>query len=234
MEIKLKKIFMLDASYTQMNAAYDKKDAQLAVGFYIFLILIYLCLGIIQAKLGIYLAVYANLLSIAVCIAIVLARKQKLESVGFTLNRLSRSVIVGVIWGMILSTINIIPAITSGGKWLGFSKLLLSIPFFLIVIGLQEELIFRGFILSRLHGAIKSEAVVAIVCGLMFAMMHVPYQLFNKADGNVVAFFTDNAFWILTTFGWHFVFYFLYRKYNSLTTSTLCHFLMDLSNTLFG
>jgi membrane protease YdiL (CAAX protease family) len=129
--------------------------------------------------------------------------------------------------------INVIPAIVSGGKWIGFTSLLWNIFFYLIVVGLQEELVFRGFILTRLHGAIKSEVIVAIVCGLMFALMHVPYQLFIRTGGNIAEFFTNNLFLLLTTFAWHFLFYILYRKYNSLTAPTLCHFLMNFSNTLF-
>jgi membrane protease YdiL (CAAX protease family) len=217
-----------------MNMVYDKTDAFLAVGFYFLVMLLYVCAGIVQVTWGVFLNVYVNLLSIVICIAIALLRKQKLKTVGFTLNSFSRALVVGILWGVAVSMVNIIPAIVSGGKWVGLNRLLWNIFFYLIVIGLQEELIFRGFILTRLHGAIKSEAIVATVSGLMFALMHVPYQLFIRTGGNVAAFFLDNSFWLLTTFAWHFLFYFLYRKYNSLTAPTLCHFLMNFSNTLFG
>ena len=234
MKILLKKMFALDATYKNMNTAYDNKDAILAVGFYFFVIIMYMCAGITQVTWGIFLNVYVNLLSIVICIAIVLARKQKLETVGFSLRHVLRSLIVGIIWGVVVSMVNIIPAIVSGGKWMGLKGLLWNIFFYLIVIGLQEELVFRGFILTRLHGVIKSEAVIVIVSGLMFALMHVPYQLFIRTGGSIAEFFQNNSLWLLTTFVWHFLFYGLYRKYNSLTAPTLCHFLMNFSTTIFG
>jgi membrane protease YdiL (CAAX protease family) len=230
----LKKIFTFDAAYNQMNTAYSKKDAAIAVSFYFLVMLMYLFAGFVQVTWEILLNVYVNLLSMAICIVIVLARGQKLDTIGFTLNRFLRAIIVGIIWGAAMAMLNIIPAIISGGKWTGFNYLLWNVFFYLIVIGLQEELVFRGFILTRLHGAIKSEAVITILCGFMFAMMHIPYQLYIRTGGNVAEFFGDNYFWLLTTFAWHFLFYGLYRKYNSLTAPTLCHFLMNFSNTLFG
>jgi len=230
----MKKMFALDATYKEMNAAYDKRDTVLAIGLYFLIVLLYMCAGIVLVTWGVYLNVYVNILSIIICVAIVLLRKQKLKTIGFTLDRFLRGLLVGTICGVAVSMINIIPAIVSGGKWLGLNGLLWNIFFYLIVIGLQEELVFRGFILTRLHGAIKSEVIVVIVCGLMFALMHVPYQLFIRTGGNVAEFFSDNTFWLFTTFAWHFLFYFLFRKYNSLTAPTWCHFLVNFSNTLFG
>ena len=217
-----------------MNTVYGKMDTFLAVGFYFLLMILYMCAGIVLVTWGVYLNVYVSIISTIICIAVVLLRKQKLKTIGFTLNRFFRGLITGTVCGVILSMVNIIPTIVSGGKWMGLSGLLWHIFFYLIVIGLQEELVFRGFILTRLHGAIKSEAIVVVVSGLMFALMHVPYQLYIRTGGNVAEFFSDNSFWLLTTFAWHFLFYFLYRKYNSLTAPTWCHFLMNFSNTLFG
>jgi len=217
-----------------MNAEFNRKDTMLAVGVYFLLMLMYLGAGFVLVTWDIYLNVYVNLFSIVLCIVIVLARKQKLRTVGFTFNRFLRALIVGTICGVVFSMINIIPALASGGKWTGSNQLLWNIFFYLIVIGLQEELVFRGFVLTRLHGVIKSEAVVAVVSGLMFAVMHIPYQLYIRTGGNVIEFFASNSLWLLLTFVWHFLFYFLYRKYNSLTAPTICHFLLNFSNTLFG
>ena len=230
----IKKIFTFDAGYEKMNKEYNKKDALFAIGLYFLVMLLYLCAGIVLVTWGVYLNVYVNLLSIVICIVIVLLRRQKLNTIGFTLNHFIRALVVGIIWGIAVSMLNIVPSIQAGGRWMGLNNLLWNIFFYLIVVGLQEELVFRGFILTRLHGAIKSEPVVAIITGLMFAMMHVPYQLFTRTGGNVIEFFIDNSFWLLTTFIWHFLFYFLYRKYNSLAAPTICHFLMNFSNTLFG
>ena len=177
----MKNMFAFDATYKEMNATYGKRDTLLAVGLYFLLMLLYMCAGIVLVKWGIYLNVYVNILSIAICIAVVLLRGQKLKTIGFTLNRFFRGLIAGTVCGVVISMLNIIPAIVSGGNWMGLNGLLWNIFFYLIVIGLQEELVFRGFILTRLHGLIKSEAIVVIVSGMMFALMHVPYQLFMSS-----------------------------------------------------
>ena len=86
--------------------------------------LLYMCAGIVLVTWGVYLNVYVNILSTIICIAVVLLRKQKLKTIGLTLDRFIQGLIIGTICGVILSMVNIIPAIVSGGKWMGLSGLL--------------------------------------------------------------------------------------------------------------
>ena len=81
---------------------------------------------------------------------------------------------------------------------------------------------------------LKSDVWAVIICGLMFAFMHMPFQFFNRGYSSIAEFLGDNGFWLLITFIWHLVFNALYRKFNSLTAPTACHFLMNLSGTFFG
>ena len=230
----IKKIFTSDTDYRQMTVDYNRTDALLAVGLYIFCILSYFVMGVIQSTKGVYLGIYVNVFLMLVCVAIVLIRKQKLQSIGLTPRHFTKALIVGLVCGVVFSMLNIIPAIASGGKWIGFTPLLWNIPYYLIIIGLQEEILFRGYIQTRLYGALKSEVLTVITCGLMFAVIHVPYQFYNRGYNNFIEFMGNNGFSLFMTFIWHLVFNFLYRKFNSLTAPTACHFLMNLSSTFFG
>jgi membrane protease YdiL (CAAX protease family) len=129
---------------------------------------------------------------------------------------------------------NILPTILSGGQWLGFDAIPWNFFYMLVIIALPEEIIFRGYIQTRLFGAIKSDIAASVIGGFLFMGMHIPFQLFNRSGGNLADFFAANSLWLLTTFIMHVLFNFLYRKYNSLVSPTVCHFLVNFGSTLFG
>ncbi|MDR1687583.1 MAG: CPBP family intramembrane metalloprotease [Clostridiales bacterium] len=232
----IKKILTTDPSYKQMTMAYNKIEAVLAVGLYICVIVLYLAAGYIGMISGSNLiAIFANVLLAAMVLVIIRIRKQKFSTVGFTLSHFKRSLIIGAVAGLILSICaNIIPTILSGGQWMGFDSIPWNFFYMLVIIAFIEELVFRGYIQTRLYGAIKSDAAAVIVGSVLFMGMHIPFQLFNRNDGNLIDFFAANSFWLLTTLVMHLLFNFLYRKYNSLISPTICHFLVNFGSTLFG
>ena len=234
MKNRIKRIYASDAAYKQMLENYTAKDTAFAVGLYIIIALGYLGMGIVHAATGLYLGGYFNLISILLCFLLLFIRKQKSDTVGLTSTHVRKGILVGLISGTVFSLLNIIPAIQSGSIWAGFSITLVTNTFYyFIVIGFQEEIVFRGYIQTRLYGVIKSDWLAVLICGLMFAAIHVPFQFYQRNSGNLVDFVAQNFIWLLMTFIWHFVFNLLYRKYNSLTAPTIAHGLMNLSNTLF-
>ncbi|MBR2256169.1 MAG: CPBP family intramembrane metalloprotease [Blautia sp.] len=42
---------------------------------------------------------------------------------------------------------------------------------------LSEELVFRGYILTRLYGLVKSVYVDMLIAALLFVLMHFPYRM---------------------------------------------------------
>jgi len=219
-----------------MTATYEKKDTFLAIIIYIISIFILFGLGLLQTTTSIS-PIFTGLINLLISIILIFInlryRKQKLDSVGITKKHLLKSLIVGLIFGIILSMVNIILAIMSGSKWIRFYSLIWNIPYFLIIICFQEEILYRGYIQTRLYGVLKSDILTIIIGGIMFALMHIPFQFFVRGYNNILTFLIDNCFWLFLVFSWHFVFNFLYRKFNSLTTPTVCHFLLNLSYILF-
>jgi membrane protease YdiL (CAAX protease family) len=220
-----------------MTAAYNGIDALWAVGVYICVIIVYSAAGylsMISGSESYYFSVFANILLAATVFIALRIRKQRLSTAGFNLSRLKRSLMVGAVTGVILSLCaNIIPTLLSGGQWAGFDSTLWNFFYMLVIIAFVEELVFRGYIQTRLYGVIKSDIAAVTIGGFLFMGMHIPFQMFNRSDGNLIEFFEANYLWLLTTFVVHLLFNFLYRRYNSMISPTVCHFLVNFGSTLF-
>lgn len=231
----MKKILAADPAYKQMTAAYEKKDGLLAVGVYLSVLLLYLGAGYLYYLWGSILpSILANALLVGMVLVVVRARKQKLHTVGFTLRHWKQSLLMGGTVGLVLSVGgNVLPAALSGGQWVGLGPMLWNFFYMLVNIAFTEELVFRGYIQTRLYGLFKSDVLAVIVGGLLFMGMHIPFQLFNRSGGHIIEFFTTNALWLLSTWVIHLLFNFMYRKYNSLAAPTVCHFLLNFGSTLF-
>ena len=241
MKNKIKALFVANPDYKQMVSSYTKKDTLIAIGLYFFVIFAYFGLGIMAFKsgnnfdLGLILVIPVNIFLIIICIRLVKLRRQKPNSIGLTRKNLIKSLLLGLIAGGIsFSFITIIPALRAGGKWqMEFGILLFLLFYQLVIVGFCEEIIFRGFIQTRLYGLIKSDNLAKILGGVLFAVFHIPYNVFSMAGGNLTEFLANNSPMLVGLFFWHFVFNFLYRKYNSLAAPVVFHCLMNLSKEFF-
>jgi len=233
----IKKCFSSDASYQEVKN-FEVKDALMAVVLYIISMVLLLLAGIIHTYTsisGYYASIAANVLMIFICAGFVAIRKQKRDSVGLNLNHFVKALLLGLVVGIIFSLLNIIPAIQSGGKLTtNIRVIFLNAFYYLVIIGFEEELLFRGYIQTRLYGAIKSDVLAVIAGGLIFATTHIPFQLYIRNNGSLIEFLANNYTWLLLTFIYHIVFNFLYRKFNSLTAPVAAHWLMNFSYSLIS
>lgn len=228
----IKKLIASDVSYKEMTGSYKTWDGILAIAVYVLFFVIYLFMGILYAKKHIYLGIPVNLFSALICAGIVVLRRQKLSTIGLTLKNLKKSSLCGLIFGVGFSLINIIPSILSGGKLIRFGEIAFNIFYYFIIIAFTEEVVFRGFIQTRLYGIIKSDVLAVFVCGLLFSAMHIPFQMYNQNVG-LLTFLQNNYISLLLYVLFHVVFNFLYRKFNSLAAPTLSHGFLDFGGNLF-
>jgi membrane protease YdiL (CAAX protease family) len=133
----------------------------------------------------------------------------------------------GVVLGIILSLIIcVLPDILSGGKIISANQALYNIFYYFIIISLTEEVIFRGYIQTRLYGLIKNDNLVVFVTGFLCYTMHLPYQVpVNGMQINLI-----NMVFMVAM---HFMMNFIYRRYNSLAGPTVFHGLLDWGGNLF-
>jgi membrane protease YdiL (CAAX protease family) len=204
-----------------MISSYTKTDGLLAIALYVLLLIAYFLMGLLNVYTGIYLGVLVNLALIALCAALALVRKQKLASVGFTLHRIGASLIAGAVSGVVFAFfMNVLPILLEGGRPVSVGQALYNVFYYFIVIGLSEEVVFRGYIQTRLYGFIKNDIAAVLLSGILFYAMHLPYQM--VANGLRIDLRN-----MAILFALHIIMNFLYRKYKSLAAPTVFHGLLD-------
>jgi membrane protease YdiL (CAAX protease family) len=208
-------------TYKEMVSQYTKVDGILAIMLYIVLMLIYYLAGIIYVRKQLYIGVPVNIFIILLCIVLVLLRKQKLASIGFTLKNIGKALLTGIILGLVFSFfMNVLPNIHAGGKIISLNQALYNVFYYFIIISLSEEVVFRGYIQTRMYSLIKHDLLAVLVTGFLFYTMHIPFQmLVNGMHLDLMDLYVKIAM--------HFLMNYLYRKYNSLAGATVFHGLLD-------
>jgi uncharacterized protein len=229
---KLIQAFKTDKSYQKEVSKYGLTDGILAIAFYIILMLAYYLLGLYQATTKIYLGGPVNLTLTALCILLVVLRKNGIKSLGFKKEHAIESLITGLALGILIVLCNVVVGLANKNVFAPIGTILSKFFYYMVIISLTEELIFRGYIQSRIFGLIHNNAAATILVAIMFVLMHIPYHL-SVAKISLFQFCQDNGIWFVSLFIWHLVFTYLYRKYNSILASTIFHALMDWSNILF-
>ena len=96
---------------------------------------------------------------------------------------------------------------------------------------LSEEVVFRGYMNTRISGIIKKQWIVIIVVGLLFTLMHFPYRMI--AYGMSLSELTiGNLFWLIDLFIMHVVLSFIYAKTKSLYGAIIPHWISNLASTI--
>ncbi len=230
---KIRSFFSVDNHYKEEAKNYTRIDGFICAVYYAIFMITYYFMGKLYLSKKIYLGTGINLLLALICILIVLLRKQKLSSLGITKYKLKSSIILGSFLGILFVVFNgIIPALFSKAELISADMLLYNIFYFFIVIGFVEELIFRGFIQTRLYGIIKNDFLAIIIAGVMFSFMHIPFQM-SLVNMSFFQYFSENILQLIIYVVWHVLFNFLYKKYNSIFTGTILHGFVNFSSSLF-
>jgi len=231
---KIKNFFKTDERYREQLDEYDKLDGLLAILYFVLFMAAYYFMGCMMQKSGIYLGLYCNIVLALLSIGVVLLRKQKLSSLGLTGGKIKQAVLFsGVLGVLFLAAGGILPGVLAGAKFNQLTVILYNIFYYFIIIGLVEEIAFRGFIQTRIYGLIKNDIAAVLVTAVMFALIHIPFQMavhqMNFGQYFMTVFIGNMPFLLL----WHIVFNFMQRKFNSVYGNTILHGFMDLCSGLF-
>ncbi|MFA5523404.1 MAG: CPBP family intramembrane glutamic endopeptidase [Tissierellales bacterium] len=228
----IKSYFAIDSQYKEMVSKYTNVDGIATIIYFTLLMGAYYFMGVIYDTKNLYLGNQINIVLSVICIIYVLFRGQKLSSIGFSKKNLGKSLIMGLVAGGIVLTIQLLPGIIGGRQFNPVSKLMSSFIYYLIIIGLTEEIIFRGFIQTRIYGIVKKPIIAILLTAFLFMIMHIPFQM-GAAHMGFFEYISNNFVTLIFTFGWHLVFNFMYSKYNSIVGPTVFHAIMNWSNYLF-
>ena len=227
----LKKIFSVPEDYIKSVEAYKSMDAIRAIGVFAAVFVLYALCGVVALKTDVAGQRWVGILFNGICIGIVLIlmrhQKEGLETVGLKGGNIKLTLIIGCAVGTLLFFLNGLSNIWFAGKsFVSADRILIDILFYLFV-ALSEELIFRGYILTRLYGLVKSVYVDMLIAALLFVLMHFPYRM-AAYQMSFVEFITnvDRVSDLFITGLW---LSYIRIKTNSLYGAILPHWMSDLA-----
>lgn len=227
----------------------DRQDGVYSIIYYAFYIVLMLLFGLLVFKTQIYqsLGSYFSsktlfrlvfyfpyvLINLIPLFIILKLRKQSIRSIGIKMEKAGRSVVIGIIGSIPFTLLNISGPISSG-KTVNpdLLDLLWSFLYYLICIALVEELVFRGFLQTRIQGLIGNKWLGIIVVGILFGLMHVPFQMM-RANMPIFEFIMYDMPHLITTCIIHVYLVFLYTRDNNILAPTIAHAIINFSYDIF-
>lgn len=213
-----------DMDYNKMVQTYTKMDGILAIAVYIVFFMSFYLFIQLAIKTGVYLKNLDNIIAITMVFIIVRKRNQGLNSIGFSNRNLGKSVLLGFTLSLLFI---VVPNLSLFNKNITSPKFYGEVVYFFLVISFTEELLFRGYIQTRMHGLIKSKYLSVFVVGFMFAIGHVPLDLI-KYQIDIATYLNIDPFRIPKIMVTHVIFHLLYKRYNSIAAPIILHGFLDL------
>lgn len=215
------------------HAAEEGREAKKAVIVWVCMMAAYTFMGFCQILWGISLGIWVNVVFSVICIVFAWKDKPGLASIGFSKEGTGKSFAAGFTCSAVIILLNgILPGILNGKILAPAGESFLRLLYFLFIIALPEEIIFRGYIMTRLEGVRTSKQAV-LLSGLFFMLIHIPYQYLVSGMGFISYLLNGNLVTLAMTFVWHLVFCFIFKRTGSLYGVVLFHGIMDWSNYLF-
>lgn len=255
-DFKSKNIFKVN--FDESVKDFGSKDGIISMIFCFYLMII-VCLFILFVfKAGIYwnsvgsfgfyrFVFYLPIVAIELVpvFIIIKIRKQSIKSIGIKTNKIFKSIFLGIIFSIPFILLPIISAVNQGKKIMDFKSLIWAFLYFFFEIAFVEEIVFRGFIQTRIQGMIRSKWLSIIVVGIMFALSHIPVQVISDSisEGMPLGKFIINssnidnlvslAFNLADKCAVHIYLVYVYTRDNNIISSTVTHTLIDLIQVIF-
>lgn len=197
----------------------NKTYAVIAILYFIAIMFGYLAMGVLY-KRGItyYYVIQWLLLASAVLIAVI--KDKSVICLGFTKEKIKTNLLVA---GGIIAA-SIVFAFLYADR--SAAVIVRAVFYYLFYIALLEEIIFRGFLQSYLFGLPINTKIIYIIGAVMFALMHLPFQMFvnNMISLSYVVVAMPQ---LIFTFVFHLVMCFITYKRKDILIPTALHFALD-------
>jgi len=211
-----------------------EREAREAVLLWACMMGVYVLMGIVWNIWNLYLGVWVNVIFCAVCMVRAVQKGRGLSSLGISKEGAGVSCRIGLSCAAVILVLNgILPGMLRGRDLAPAGAIGISFLYFLFVIALPEEIIFRGYLMTRLEAAKGSWKQAVLLSGLLFVLIHIPYQYSVSGRGVVSYLLHGNLVTLLMTFIWHLVFCTLFKKTKSIYGAVLFHGIMDWSNYIY-
>lgn len=201
---------------------YQKKNksyAIIAILYFIAIIFGYLAMGVLYKRGITYYYVIQWLLLVG-AVLIVVIKDKSVICLGFTKEKIKTNLLVA---GVIIAA-SIVFAFLYADR--SVAVIVRAVFYYLLYIALLEEIIFRGFLQSYLFGLPVNTKIIHIIGAVMFALMHLPFQMFvnNMLSLSYVVVAMPQ---LIFTFVFHLVMCFITYKRKDILIPTALHFALD-------
>mgnify|MGYP001106875812 FL=1 len=227
------KILQTDKEYENNLKQYTKRDGILSFVLFGIMILNYSILAVLQTKFEfikeniMLVGCIFNTLMIVITVLFIKLNKQSLETIGLYKGKWKNSIIMGIVFASFLFYNNCLSYLINGSHFITLQEILMLLVYYFLV-AVCEEIVFRGYIGTRIYGLIKKRWLTVFVVGILFIAMHFPYRML--AYGMTLSDLTIKNFsWIIDLFITHLVLSFIYLKTNSLYGAIIPHWMSNFA-----
>ncbi len=230
-------VLKFNKNYGSSVQKYSKKDGILAIILFIIFISLYCLTAILEREFDfinnniIMVGNILNLTIISITILFVVLNKQSIKTIGIIKGNWKKSIIIGLILGFIFFMTNFgIDYLMYGGIFKS-PQIIISLIIYYLIIAFCEEIVFRGFIQTRMYGVIGNRLVAILIVALMFAIMHLPYRMIAYGM-TLQTLVIDNFSWFIQLVVMHIIWSFIYSKTNSIYGSIISHWVSNLAGSI--
>lgn len=221
--------------YKEQISKYQKKDSFSAIALWFIVMVLYTAAGLWGHRLfnSFVNSIITNIIAAAICLALVRLKKEPLSSVGLRLS--GKNLLPSLGFGLLLSLIalifnfGILPALMESWPLAPLGNLLINFVYQLIIIAFTEELIFRGYIQTRLYGLFKNNIAALLMGALLFSLMHVPFQLISGGR----TFNLEFIIWLFILLFMHLLFNLIYIRHHLLWGGVVFHAFHNITGNIF-
>lgn len=217
---------------------YTKIDSILSIITFIIIALANLVMGkiiilnkhLFYSELSIFIitGIY-SLLIITIVLMLCLYRKQNLSTIGISKKNIGMSLVIGFVLSIIIIIDKkVISTISLSTVSNNLALIVMKIIHYLIFISLTEEIVFRGYIGSRIS---QNKKLSTLITGILFSIAHIPFQL-AIYQINLLEYINSAGLQLLLIILAHYILQWLYSKYNNFAGPTLIHFVLDFTGWL--
>ncbi|BBF44876.1 hypothetical protein lbkm_3615 [Lachnospiraceae bacterium KM106-2] len=220
--------------YKELQERYHKKEGIGAIGIYLLAMLLAALQGYcyttnLKASILDYLQTVFDVLDIFILLLLVKVAKQKLNTIGFTKQSFLKSAILGMIESILLIGFVTFHSVLSLNKSIHVQLTSVTLVLLFIIGPIAEEMMFRGYIETRLSGLVKNPLLCSCITGAMFVSIHYPVNWVVLGE---VSFLILPTFHVICLLLLHFLCDLIYRKTNCLWGSIILHILYDIGTAV--
>lgn len=218
----------INSKYESKLRNYNKKDGLKAIILYFLIMLSLFFQGwLYTVNVSTFVLnssqIWLPLIRLIIFLFFLHCSKEKISSVGINADNIKHSIMLGVIGGGLLLILQTVLFIAQG-KAISFSSPMLLTWVIFIFAALEEEVLFRGYIQTRMSGLINRQWIVGIINSLLFLTIHYPVRWVVSA---AVSFDVLSGVYVISLLALHFFCDAVYKRTNCLWGAVVLHIIYN-------